>query len=172
MPTKKEIIDGVKTAFVGGSIGFLMTVVIISVSIFAGAPWSASIGAFPVTVLLFAITVSIYDTDDRKKNFDQFLMLTVVLYFILALVVLIWWLVSTHTLGSKSWKYRTWAGFGTGISLWVIVVTVLLSLYYHNKKWYDYFQPSKTTDPINAVVEIDEQEISKRKKLISSTKNT
>ena len=147
-PSKKEITDGVKTAFTGGAVAFLMTTLLLIVSIFAGSIWASSIAAFPATLVFFAVAASIFPSQRTETNFDRFLLLSTALYFVLSIGVLVWYLVSLKSnISSRDWRERTWIGFGASITIWVVVVIVLLTLYYTNQTWHDYFNPNSEPEP-------------------------
>ena len=148
MPNSKTV-RSVKSAFIGGAIAFVVSVIVILLSLVFGPVWASALAAFPLTLIVFCVVATIGDSDEQR-NFDRFLLLSAALYIVLTIGVVIWWVVSYYTLQKKSWKTRVWAGFGAGILLWVIAVITLICLYYTNPTWYKYFNPQD--DPDDKVV--------------------
>ena len=137
----------IKSAFVSGAIAFAFTVVIVIVSLLAGSVFAASLAAFPFTLCMFAIAATIYNTEAQKQNFERFLLLSAALYIVLAVGVGIWWLVSYYALKDMEWSKKIWSSFGAGVALWVVAVTVLMVMYYHNDEWNKYFSVN-SDDPV------------------------
>ena len=129
-----------KTSFTGGGIAFALTVLVISLSFVIGPVYSASLNAFPFTILMFAISASLSKDDILvQKTFDKYLVSSVVLYFVTALVVLIWWIISRYVFHRSTWSRKTWISFTCAIVTWFVTVIVLLIIYNTKSSWRDFF---------------------------------
>jgi hypothetical protein len=136
-----DTISTVKTAFIGGGIAFIATVTVILVSLFAGAAWASALAGFPFTLVMFLIAATIVNKKKEQINFDRFLMLSTILYFVMFLVILIWWVLSYYAFQNLSWVKRLWSTFGIAIILWIVAVITLLVTYYTNSRWKNYLNP-------------------------------
>ena len=132
--------DALKSAAIAGSIGFLFNFAIVIVSLLAGSVYASILGAFPFTLLIFALASTISNEKSQEDSFDRFLLLSSALYVFLAITVIVWWIVSYFAFKNDSWKSKTWKSFSISLIIWAISAIALLSMYFSNKKWYDFLK--------------------------------
>jgi hypothetical protein len=130
--------DAFKSAGIAGAIGFLYNFSVVILSLLGGSVYASVLGAFPVTLVIFAISSTISKEKSQEDSFDRFLLLSAALYVFLSILVIIWWIVNYFAFQQSSWTKRIWTGFGISIIIWVISAIALLTMYFSNKKWHDF----------------------------------
>ena len=146
----KNTADGLKSTFIAAVIAFIGVVIISTLAYFVSAIWSAVFSSFSLTFLVMLIGVTITGNSSQQETLVNNIELTAVLYWVLALSMVLWFVLQKYAFQDMSWYKRMWVSWTIGnFSPWLVSVIILLALDYTVPSFHNRYVTSTTVKDVS-----------------------